>query len=105
MNKLKTIWLWIVYSSENANNYSLAVKGFLGVAASIALLWAGIFHFTLSTEAVTTLTDAIMNAVNASFMALSYVVTAVSAWAFVWGVIRKIGNTMIGTNAVLEARK
>lgn len=103
MNFLHKIWLWVVYSSANADKISLSIKGAGGVIVTVAFLLIGVFHFNVSQVQVTDLFDAAMLAVSATLTALSYASAAVSAWAVVWGLCRKIVTTMAGENEVVAS--
>lgn len=103
MDFIKKVWAWVVYSSANANNYSLALKGFLGVAVTVALTVIGFFHFNITPEQVNDLSSGILLAFNATMTALSYAVAAVSAWAAVWGTLRKLWTSVAGTNQVIAS--
>lgn len=103
MQSLKTSWLWLVSSSTDPDKYSLMIKGFVGTAATFLLIGAGVFHYTLSTGDVYDLGTLISAAVSATLTAISYVATAVSAWALVWGAIRKVLITIFGQHPLLQS--
>lgn len=103
MDTIKKVWAWLVYSSANANKYSLTLKGLLGVGVTLALTIIGLFHFSITPEQVNGVSDGIMLAFNATMTALSYAVAAVSAWAAVWGALRKIWTSATGTNQVIAS--
>ena len=94
MNILTNIWQWLVYSSANSEKYSLTLKGALGIVATILLTGAGIFQYTLSPDAVNGLSSLVVVAFKDTLTAVSYIVTAVSSWALVWGAIRKVVLTL-----------
>lgn len=105
METIKKVWVFLVYSSVNADKYSLTLKGVLGVVGTIVLFSAGFLHFGISAESISNISDLVLVAFNATMTALSYVVAAVSAWALVWGAIRKALHTEAGTNAALNAMR
>src|SRR4029077_13125576 len=82
---------WLVTSSENPNNISLALKGFLGTATTVFLLVAPFFHASVNSTQLTATSDALVQAVVAFF-------GLVSAVAGVVGMIRKI--KLSGNNPV-----
>ena len=94
MNTLKTAWQWLVYSSANAEQYSLTLKGALGALVTVLLVGAGFFSYSLDLDQITGLTSLIVEAFKATLTAISYIATAVSAWALVWGAMRKIILTL-----------
>jgi hypothetical protein len=75
----------------------------LGTLSTIGLLALGIFHFAMPQQGdINSLIDLIILAINATLTAISYVAAAISAWAMVWGAIRKIALTLTGDNQALQ---
>lgn len=105
MTFIKKVWAFLVYSSANADKISLTLKGVLASAVTVVLFAVGFFHFNIQVEQITNISTLIQVAFNASLTALSYAVAAVTAWAVVWGAIRKAINTEDGTNASLNATR
>lgn len=95
MTKLKRVWAWIVYSSANPKQKSLALKAMLtgGVTALIAV--SNLLHVQLPSEDLT-------NAVNAivAFVELSLITLASAIAAFGW--LRKIWFSVSGDNRVIN---
>ena len=103
MNAINKFWDWLLLSSANPDKYSLAIKGFFGTLATMALLWSGIFHYNLSATDITDIGNLVSVAVFDLFTAVSYIATAISGWTLVVGAVRKLVLTVIGANKVLNS--
>lgn len=96
MKTFKKICQWVWYSSVNANNLSLTVKSFLyGIVPSI-LFFANIIHLQLDSKILTQIIDTIAQAIV-------YVGGAITAVGFLFGLIRKLLNTIAGENDVIAS--
>jgi hypothetical protein len=90
MNYLTLAWYWLVFSSNNAQNISLTLKGVLVAALTYATMLAGLANIQLPSETLTQLTDNLVLLVPL-LMAISYAVTIVC-------LARKVFKTFAGTN-------
>lgn len=87
------IYEWIVWSSKNAEKWSLTVKGFITGSALVGILT--MFKIVLPTEDISALMDNLVILIQG----LATVATAaVSAWAL----IRKVYRTIVGKNDLLN---
>jgi len=92
---LKTFWRWLVYSSADANKFSLTVKAVLIGALTFATTLAGFAQVQLPTEQLTVLVDQLIFVLQ-TFIGLCAGITAV------YGAIRKLSLTYLGENAALK---
>lgn len=77
---------WIIFSSKNADKISLTVKGFLvGVASMLVILFPG--------ADFSPLVDSIAIVVQQGLALISVVMV-------MWGAVRKVYRTIVGTNKV-----
>jgi hypothetical protein len=84
---------WIVYSSNDATQISLTVKGALLGIIPYLMIVAGIAHVNVGdSTTLTALVDSIANFVQVAL-------TAVSALVTVYGLARKVFLTIAGKNA------
>lgn len=95
---LKKIYNWIVLSSNDPSQVSLTIKGIGGLIVSTGSFWA-LLHLPVSPDSVTSIFD--------SFATLAtQILGAVSTLATLYGMIRKLGLTILGQNkAILEQNK
>lgn len=78
---------WLIYSSENPENFSLTIKGFLATALPVAVLLAQQLGFTLDPQ-------------KAEAFALSIVAIFTTALTL-FGLVRKFVNTYKGKETVV----
>jgi len=89
------IWNWLVYSSKNAEKYSLTIKGLATFVPSVVAFLALV---NINIEANTFLAAIdILAAVVVAFFAM------ISALYTLTGLIRKLYTTIVGNNAVIIA--
>lgn len=94
MDTLKKIGQWIVYSSANADRYSLTIKSLVKFLPTALIVFA-LFGFEPEQGAIIAILESIATAVTA-------LGAAVFALQAVYGAIRKAMKTVGGTNAVLN---
>lgn len=87
------IYEWIVWSSTNAEKWSLTAKAFVGGTALLGLL--SMFGIVLPTDDISSLVDQIVLVLQAIATASTAVVTA-------YGLLRKIVKTVKGENDLLN---
>lgn len=94
MKTLKTVWYWIVLSSADPEKTSLMVKGFLVGMVPFFLILAPTLGITVSyaeaNDFVGQVTILVLN-----LLTIAGLLTAS------FGLIRKVGRTMTGTNETL----
>lgn len=83
---MKKLFTWLVYSSENPENFSLTLKGAALTLLPVALLLANQLGFSL-------------DGVNAEQFVLSVITVCTTAITLI-GAIRKVINTFNGTKTV-----
>lgn len=88
---LSTIGFWIIRSSEDSKKWSSMVKGLAATVIPILAI------LNLDTSGFSDVFENL--AIFAEYLALAIT----SGWA-VWGAIRKVKTTILGTNAVLNDR-
>lgn len=86
--------VWLLISSKDPMKWSLSLKGFLGIIATVIMMVAGLSHINVGD--LSPVIDAII-AVVQDGLAL------ISALATVYGAIRKVVRTMNGEHAGLIA--
>lgn len=94
MSILKKAWDWLVKSSADANKTSLTVKAFLYGVIPAVVYFLGLTGIQVGSE---TLTE-IVNIIAELIVVAGGAITAIAA---VWGVIRKLFTTAVGTNDVV----
>jgi hypothetical protein len=87
MKSLNTLARWIVVSSANPAEISLTIKGVLIGIIPNAMLLVGLAHLNVGQDQLTLLFDAVANLVQA-------VLTAVASVMTVYGLARKLWNTI-----------
>ena len=91
---LKKAWDWIVKSSADAGKMSLMVKGILTAAIPTVVLLANFTNIQLESAELENIVALIAGLVF-------YIGSAVSTIMTIWGFIRKVFTTVMGTNAVI----
>lgn len=94
MSILKKAWEWLVKSSANASKLSLTVKAVLYGIIPATIYFLGLVDVQVGSE---TLTE-IVNIIAELIVVAGGAITAIAA---VWGVIRKLFTTAVGTNDVV----
>lgn len=89
--KINEFWKWLVTSSADPQKMSLAVKGFLGTAATVVTVVLGFANVHIGPDVINQVVDVGVAIVQGA-------VGTVSSVAFLWGLIRKISKTVEGTN-------
>lgn len=90
---LKKIWNWVIYSSANAEEISLTVKGvLLGIVPAVIIL-GNLAHVTFTSDQLTHIIDGIVAAIGAIGLIVSAIMT-------LYGLLRKLATTSLGTNEV-----
>jgi hypothetical protein len=102
MNTLSLVFKWLAVSSKDPKRVSLMVKGILTATITYLGLASGIFNFDFPTDQAQSIADNVVFFVNILFTLISYGIAAYSAWATVWGSIRKFYRTITGTNEALK---
>ena len=93
MDKVKKVVAWLVVSSENPENVSLALRGllvsFIPVILNFAPFISNMFglHFMITSETLTTIVTNVVNIVNLSLVMIG---TAMAGY----GAIRKLYNSL-----------
>lgn len=86
---------WLVYSSANADQIGMTVKGaLLGVVPALAFL-LGVAHVKVGSDQLNEVVDGVV-------MLLQTALTVVAAVVFLAGLGRKLWSTYKGENAVLN---
>lgn len=94
MQIIKRFFGWLVYSSTNANQYALSIKG-IGVAVIPTLIAVlGLAHVQADQSTIQQLFEA-------AAMIVQYFLGFIAAIMTVVGIIRKLVSTLSGTNEVL----
>lgn len=88
------IWQWLVYSSENADQYSRTIKGLAKFIPSAVILF-GLLHVNVSQSELLAVVDGIAVFVSAA-------AATISALEVLFGAIRKVYRTATQTNAVVS---
>lgn len=96
MSIFKKVWYWLVKSSADATQKSLTVKAFLTGLIPGILFFANVMHLQLDNVVLTQIIDGIAQVIV-------YVGGAITAVAFVIGLIRKVWTTLRGTNDVVTS--
>lgn len=99
---MQKIWDWIVYSSANADNISLAVKGGIATVVGIILNVIVLGHLQIDPALITTAGGSIGAIIQGFFGVITAMVTLVSLVSGFIGVIRKIILTVQGQNNLLN---
>ncbi len=94
MEIIKKGWEWLVKSSVNADQWALTVKGFLSGIVPVLLIVLNLTHVKFNDSQVTDIVDFVVQIVAG-------VGTLVSTAVMVFGLLRKIGTTLTGTNEVV----
>lgn len=93
---MKKFLNWIIYSSNNASKYSLSIKGLAGFIP-MAVGFFTFLHLNVEPGSLLALIDAIAAFVTA-------IGAAVTACYTLFGVIRKLYKTLVGTNDVINSQ-
>ena len=86
---------WLSYSSENANRWSLTIKGLAVTVVPIVIALANLTHVQVDNTQVTALFDGIAAVVSSLGLFIGSVIAVI-------GFARKIISTITGDNAVLN---
>lgn len=97
MRILETLYHWFVYSSVNAENYSLTLKGVVGVIIAALTYFFNLRGIAFDSAALTTSGDLAISLAQNVLLTVSTIVALV-------GVIRKVYTTVNETNDVLNTR-
>ena len=95
MDIIKTVWNWVVYSSANANKFSLTLKGIAGIALTVISFKYGIQNMQSVNTQVSTIIDMLIAAAQDAVMLISICST-------IYGAFRKVILTAQGTAATLQ---
>lgn len=91
---MQKIWTWLMKSSANPGQTSMTLQASLTAAVTILTVGLGFAHINVGD--LTPVVDALIATVQALF-------GVVSAAAVVWGLVRKVINTIKGQHASLNA--
>ena len=94
MQKIKRMFEWLIYSSENASKWSVTVKSFL-----VGIVPAILYFSSLANVQVDSASLQIL--INAVGDAIVYIGGAISTIGFIYGLARKIITTITGENDVV----
>ena len=81
---------WLLLSSQDANQWSLTIKG-ATVAIPTILVFANLAHLQVTSDSLTAVIDAVSNVVL-------YIGGGISACVTAYGLIRKLASTILGSN-------
>ena len=86
---------WLVFSSENADKWSLTIKGIAVSVVPIVISVSNLAHLQLQSGQLTSLFDGVASIVSALGVLVSSVIVVI-------GFVRKIIATITGDNAVIN---
>lgn len=92
---------WLVLSSADPQKASLMVKGILVAIATYGGFALGFFHMSIPSDSIDTFIGATTDATQLSLTAISILAAAWSAWATVWGALRKL---LVALKAAYDTR-
>lgn len=97
------IWDWFVYSSKNADNISATLIGFVGTLIGIVTNVLVFGHITfIDPTVITAAGSQATTLIQAVFALITAIVTFGSILGGVIAFFRKIVNTLVGQNDVLN---
>ena len=102
---MKNIWNLVVTSSADPKKTSLMIKGIIGTAITYFALSSGLVEFSLPIGEFESINDALSLFIEAILAAIPVLMTAVSAWATLWGGLRKVLNKQWSAVPVEEGEK
>lgn len=88
---MKQFWNWLVISSADPETISLSVRGIIGGILTAITILLGLANIHVASDQVTIAVDATVKLVQA-------IAAFISAYAFLYGIIRKIYLTATGQN-------
>jgi len=88
MNALENVLRWLLQSSADPNEVSLTIKGLLIGAIPVVMAVLGLAHINLGQDQLTGIVDALVNVVQIAL-------TLFSAVATLYGLVRKVWNTVL----------
>lgn len=91
-NGLNRLFNWMLMSAANPMQASLTFKGVLVAGSSLLINALGFAHVMVDPTIVGTI-------INDAVLVLQYALFTVGSVMTLWGAIRKVGLTLMGSNA------
>lgn len=94
---LKTIYVWLMKSSEDPSKTSMTIKAGAATVITVLTVIFGLAHINVGTTDMNALVDGGIALVQA----IAFVASSLTT---VYALVRKIANTVRGTNQALNAQ-